>query len=282
MTFFYDFYRLLRITHWSKGIFVLLGVVYADSTSYWPSALLAAFSFCLVASAVYIYNDIQDLAEDRVHPHKKNRPLASNQVSVRFAVSSLIFLLLGGLGLGFFISIKLALILSIYLLINLIYNHWLRLVPIFDVLCIASGFMLRIFAGTWGIGLPITMWLTLTATLLSLLIALAKRRLEMNLGFKLTKRAVLKKYRPKTLDLMIILTGYACFTSYFLYTIYPRDRLYYFMLTLPFTAFGLWRFTHLTFQPAKNDDPILLLFSDKLSLLNLLCFCGLTLSALFQ
>ncbi len=282
MIFLKDFYRLLRLPQWSKGIFVLLGVIYADTLSNWPKALCAALSFCLIASAVYIYNDIQDLAEDRAHPHKKNRPLASNRVSVGFAVTSLVLLLLLGMGIAFVISIQLAVILCIYLLINLIYNHWLRLVPIFDVLCIASGFMLRVFAGTWGIGLPTTGWLTLTATLLSLLIALSKRRLEMRLGFKLTKRAVLKKYQPVVLDGMVILTAIACFASYFLYTIFSRAGSFYFLLTLPFTAVGLWRFTYLTFQPTKIDDPILVFFNDKLSFLNLFCFCGLTLLALLQ
>lgn len=268
-----DFSRLLRLPQWSKGLFVLLGVIYAETLSNWPKALGAAFSFCLIASAVYIYNDLRDLAEDRIHPHKKNRPLASNRVSIRFALFSLGFLLITGMGIAFSISIQLAVILCIYLLINLLYNHWLRLVPIFDVMCIASGFMLRVFAGTWGIGLPITGWLTVTATLLSLLIALSKRRLEMSLGFKLTKRAVLQKYQPRLLDRMIIVTAIACFSSYFFYTIVSHKGEYLFLLTLPFTAVGLYRFTFLTFQPSSKDDPILVVFNDKLSLLNLVCFC---------
>ncbi len=276
------FFLLLRISHWTKAAFVMLGFFYAPATGYFVPAVLASFSFCLIASAVYIYNDIQDRTEDSLHPHKCRRPIANDSITVSEAIFMLFLLLITGLVLGWLISKTLAIILTIYLVINLAYNHVLKLIPILDVLCIAAGFMLRVLAGTIGIGLPISIWLTIAATLLSLFIALNKRRLEMQLGLKHSTRKVLKKYNPIHLQQLINATGAACFITYLLYTIYARDQAFYFMLTLPFAAFALWRFSWLSTQEVENDDPVNVFLSDRLSRLNLWCFIILTCMAITQ
>ncbi|KTD20711.1 decaprenyl-phosphate phosphoribosyltransferase [Legionella londiniensis] len=280
MVWFRKIYLLLRVPHWSKAIFVLLGVIYAEVSGYWPSALLAAFAFCLISSAAYVYNDLQDIEEDRLHPFKRHRPIASAQVSVAFAVWALAFLLLFGYMLAFAVSSKVAFILSIYLLINLFYNHWFRTILVLEILCIASGFMLRILTGTVGIGLPLTTWLAITAALLSLLIALGKRRLELNIQLKKASRTALKKYHPHILDVMINFIAIGCFITYALYVIYPRNEGFYFLLTIPFAGFGIWRFLFLIARERNNDDPVFLLFKDNLSCINLLCFFALTLLGL--
>lgn len=277
------FFQLLRLSHWSKAAFVFLGVFYSGSLEYFPQALIAALAFCLISSAVYIYNDIQDREDDRLHPHKHRRPLASSAISLNFALGMFAILLAGGLLLGWAISTTLAALLGLYLLINLLYNHLLKNVPIADVLCIASGFMLRVLAGTIGIGLPISWWLTMVATLLSLFIALCKRRLEKQLSLEYETRAVLKKYSFRSLDQMIISVAIACFIAYLIYTIYSRNQGFYFLLTLPFCAFGLWRFTRLTTSnKTDNDDPVSLFINDNLSRFNFLCFLILTFFALFK
>lgn len=282
MSFCKKLFLLLRVSHWSKAVFVLLGVIYAGSSGYWGRALLAAFAFCLIASVVYIYNDLQDIEEDKAHPYKALRPLANGDVSMSFALSMLLICLLIGLTLGLVISSQLFVILCVYLLINIFYNHWLRRMILLDVLCIASGFMLRILAGTIGIGLPITWWLTTTATLLSLFIALCKRRLELKLGLKRTHREVLRKYNPQLLDALIGITSSGCFISYLLYAVYAHNELIYYLSTLPFCALGLGRFAYLTTKATNVDDPVLLFLSDNLSWLNLLCFFSLTTMALMR
>jgi 4-hydroxybenzoate polyprenyltransferase len=274
---------LLRFSQWSKAAFVLLGVFYSGSLFYLPKALLAAIAFCLVASGVYIYNDLQDLKEDQLHPQKSLRPLASGNVSINFALSMLALLLLSGLSLAWFVSTSLLALLSLYLLINLAYNYKLRNLPVVDVLCIASGFMLRVLAGTIGIGLPISWWLTLTVTLISLFIALCKRRLEKQLDLHYATRAVLQKYSFLLLDSLIIGTAFSCYIAYFLYTVYARDRAFYFQLTLPFAAIGLWRFIEVIIHSSSNnDDPVSLFLSDSLSCINLFCFLILTLAAMYR
>lgn len=276
-----QFFYLLRLSHWSKATFVLLGVIYSGSLVYLPKALLAAFAFCLIASAVYIYNDLQDRDADRLHPHKCKRPLAAGEVSPNFAVSMLVLLLIAGLTIAWSVSSILAAILGMYLLINLAYNHILKNLPVFDVLCIASGFMLRVLAGTIGIGLPISWWLTVTATLTSLLIALCKRRLEKYLDVKPETRLVLKKYSPRMLDFFIRITVLATFCSYLLYTVFARDESFYFLLTLPFAAIGLWRFLWLSTHESSIDDPVFLCLRDNISRITLVSFFALTLIALF-
>ena len=275
-------FQLLRVSDWSKSIFVFLGVIYTNTSGYWGRAFFAALAFCLTASAVYIYNDLQDMDEDKAHPQKSHRPLASGEVSIVFALITLFIVLSAGLILGFAISAKLAMILSTYLLINFFYNQWIRRLPVLDVLCIACGFMLRVLAGTLGIGLPMAWWLLITATLLSLFIALCKRRLEMQLGLKRSNRAVLRKYNTYVLDILIAVTASSCFIAYLFYTLTMRAGSYYFILTLPFCALGLWRFTYLTTKRSNNDDPMTVFIHDKVSLLNLLCFAFLTIMELLR
>ena len=283
MSLFKKLFLLLRLPQWSKAIFVFLGVIYAEIPGYlWP-AFCAALAFCFTSSAVYIYNDLQDIDEDQAHPIKSRRPLASGEVSTFIAMGLLVFCLFTGLMLGFVISSMLFGILVAYLFINILYNHWLRRVLFIDILCIASGFMLRIFAGTSGIGLPITWWLTITATLLCLFIALCKRRLELKLGFQNSHRVVLRKYKPYVLDMLIVSTASSCFITYLFYTLYAHDKLFYFLWTLPFGALGLWRFSHMTIiTDVDNDDPFSLFLSDRLSRLNLFFFSTITVMALIQ
>ena len=275
-----SFLSLLRLAHWSKSVFVLLGFFYTPYPGYFVPALLASIAFCLISSAVYIYNDIQDRAEDSLHPHKKSRPLASEALSVGESIFLLFMLLLVGLILGWVISKKLAIILTVYLVVNLAYNHFLRLIPILDVLCIAMGFMLRVLAGTTGIGLSISYWLVAAATLLSTFIALNKRRLEIQLGLKNSTRKALKKYHPLLLQRLIHGTGLACLIVYIFYIIYARHQSFYFILTLPFAAFSLWRFAWLSTQEVVNDDPVEVFLSDSISRINLWCFAVLTFIAL--
>ncbi len=277
-----DYLALLRLTHWSKAIFVMLGFIYTPLPGYFIPACWATLAFCLIASAVYIYNDIQDRSEDSLHPHKCRRPLASETVTVNDAIFLLFGLLLCGLFLGWLVSTKLAFILLLYLLLNLGYNHLFKLIPILDVLSIATGFMLRVLAGTVGIGMTLSGWLLVAATLLSLFIALNKRRLEMQLRLTQATRSALNKYHRQLLDRLILISGAATFLVYFFYIVYARDQSSYFILTLPFAAIALWRFAWLSTQDRDNDDPVTVFLYDSLSRFNLWCFAILTFMALQQ
>ena len=274
--------HLFRLSHWSKSVFVFLGVIYSGRTHYWVDAGIAALSFSLIASVVYVYNDIHDREKDRLHPKKCLRPLATEAISQNQAIVILCFLLVTGLGLGALVSIYLVIFQGFYLLINLAYNHYFKKIPVFDVFCIASGFMLRVLAGTIGIGIAISWWLILAATLVSLLIALGKRCLEKQLNLQDETRAVLKKYSTTILNNLVLFTAIMCFIFYAIYIIEVREDSRYFLITLPFAAMGLGRFVWLSRNELHNDDPITLCLTDWWSCLNLICFSFLTLVASFK
>lgn len=277
-----DIFSLLRIGDWSKAVFVLIGVFYATALTYLGKALLAALAFCFVSSAVYIYNDLLDQEKDRLHPQKCYRPLAIHESLVHLALIMLFLLLMAGFLLAWSISIKFFYILSAYVLINLLYNHALKNIIFIDVFSIASGFLLRVLAGTVGIGLALSYWLAATATVLSLFIALCKRRLEKQMELKGT-RDVLAKYSFAFLDRLIYITMIIAVTTYFFYALNaPRSQIY-FLITTIFAILGLMRFTNLVMgNKAANDDPLLLFWHDSISVVNGSCFLLLTVYALIS
>jgi 4-hydroxybenzoate polyprenyltransferase len=274
MPLYKKLYQLMRIKHWTKGLFVFLGVFYAQaSLNDWLKAALTAVAFCFVASSIYIYNDLNDLDEDKQHPEKSKRPLARGDVSKRFAKTVFIVCCLIGLSLGWMLSPQVLFFLCIYLVINFFYNFGLRSVPLLDVLCVASGFLLRILAGTLGIGLSISRWLMVTVTLLCLFIALCKRQLEMRMRHH---RRVLEWYASHDLKKMIMFTAACCFLSYFFHAVRMPINSLSLLLTLFFCAFGLGRFTQLSIRGADHDDPLRLFWQDRLSRWNVFFFCLLS------
>ncbi len=281
-----QFFKLLRISHWSKAVFVLLGVIYSGSVAYFGKAIWAALAFCLVSSAVYIYNDLQDREQDRLHPKKRYRPLAAGEFNLRNALSLAIIFLVSGLFIAYCVSSLLGALLGLYLLINLGYNYALKNIPLLDVLCIASGFMLRVLAGTLGIGLPISWGLIFTATLISLFMALSKRRMEKQLHLTSSTREVLKSYSLPLLDGLMLLSATSSFLAYLTYIMYAHVESFYLILTIPFAAIGLWRFIKLLKNGGENkllvDDPLILFLNDRLSCINFVCFALLTFIGLIK
>lgn len=272
----YNWFSLLRVTHWTKSLFVFVGLLYSWNLYFFKDVLLAAIAFSFISSAIYIYNDIHDIEEDRQHPQKSSRALASGTISLNQAVIVFLFLMIAGLGIAAYVSISLLWIVSIYILINWLYNWAFKSIPILDVLCIASGFLLRVLAGTLGVGILVSSWLLMAITALSLMIAFSKRRMEKSLNLQDHIRPVLQWYTLEFLDDFIIATALTCFFTYLFYVIYVHEASFYFMLTLPFVVLGIARFLLLTFQEAKEDDPVHLVFNDPFSLITFGCFLALT------
>src|SRR6185312_13503751 len=177
-----DLWRLMRPRQWVKNSFVLTGILFANA---WRDpelvkrVLLATAAFSLVASGVYIVNDLIDRPHDLNHPRKKQRPLAAQTVSVTAAVVLLIILWIAAFSLGFLVSRTVMTILLIYVVVNVAYSLHLKHVVILDVFIIASGFMLRILAGTVGVGIAPSQWLLLCGLMMALFLGFAKRRAEL-------------------------------------------------------------------------------------------------------
>lgn len=264
-------WRLMRPRQWVKSCFVFTGVLFANA---WHQpqmpkrVILTALAFSLTASSVYIINDLFDQENDRNHPRKKYRPLAAQTVSVAAAVVFLIVLLTTAFGLAFFVANKVAVILLIYVLVNVAYSLSLKHVVILDVFIIASGFMLRILAGTMGVGIAPSQWLLLCGLMMALFLGFAKRRAEL---YALTDdsaghRKVLSHYQPVLLDHMIVVTATCVILTYSLYTMsaatiqtHHTESLIY---TVPFVIYGIFRYIYSLHRQSAGGDPALQIFRD--------------------
>ena len=276
----------MRPRQWVKNGFVLMGVLFANV---WRDplmlrrALLVFVAFSLVASGVYIVNDFLDRENDLNHPRKRFRPLASKAISVSAAFSFMIILWLVGFLLGIVVSNAVLFILLIYVAINLAYSLGLKHVVLLDVFIIAGGFMLRILAGTSGIGIAPSQWLMLCGLMTALFLGFAKRRAELYAlsNEKTNHRRVLEHYSPVLLDKMIVVTATCVILCYSLYTMSPvtiqthhTESLVY---TVPFVLYGIFRYLYTLHIQQTGTDPAQELFRDPHILVSILGWLLLTL-----
>ena len=238
--------RLMRPHQWVKNAFVFAGLLFAHSW-HQPALLqqvLAAFAaFCAVSSLVYILNDWRDRASDALHPTKRRRPLASGAVGPGAALALAAVLLVAGLVLAWGNRVLL-LLLALYVALNLAYSWRLKHVPVVDVSIIASGFMLRLLAGTVAVGIPPSRWLLLTGLFIALFLGFSKRKAE-TFHEPAQRRAVLEHYPPALLDTYIATTMTATVLTYGLYATSDEALLRHgegLVYTVPVVVFGLLRY----------------------------------------
>jgi 4-hydroxybenzoate polyprenyltransferase len=246
--------KTMRPRQWTKNGFLFFGLIF-DKQLFIPEAFLRTvagfFLFCLISSAVYLFNDIADVEADRNHPEKKFRPIASGKLPVNVALMAALLLTVVSISVGYLLSPLFTLVLAAYLLINLLYSRWLKHVSILDVLIISSGFVLRVAAGVILI-YPVerfSPWLYMITVLFSLYIGLGKRRAEMNLLAQgaSAHRRVLEGYTIPLLDQYITIVSGMTIVAYSLYTFsapnLPENHAM--MLTIPFVVYGIFRYLQL-------------------------------------
>ena len=277
--------RLLRPKDWVKSAFVGAGVLFGSqfhNLALVQSMLLAIVAFSLMSSVVYVLNDYLDRESDRAHPIKRNRPLASGDVTPESALALGLICLSVAFFAAWLADARVLLIVVIYLVINCAYSAWLKRLPVVDVFCIASGFMLRIFAGTWGIRIPPSGWLILTGMFLTLFLGFAKRRAEwMDAEGASKRRAVLSEYSTHLLDTFLSITATGTVLSYGLYTLdaqtialHHTDKLIY---TLPLVLFALFRYLLILHRRNKGENPTVDVFTDPQLLLCGVAYAGFAL-----
>jgi 4-hydroxybenzoate polyprenyltransferase len=245
--------RAMRPRQWTKNGFVFFGLIF-DKQLFLIDPLLRTivgfFLFCLISSAVYLFNDIADVEADRNHPEKKFRPIASGQLPIRVARVAALLLTFIAIPLGYWLSPGFALILSLYLLTNLLYSRWLKHVSILDVLIVSLGFVLRVGAGVALITVErFSPWLYMITILFSLYIGFGKRRAEMSLlaDEANTHRKVFEGYTIPLLDQFITIVSGMTIVAYSLYT-FSAPNLpdnHTMMLTIPFVVYGIFRYLQL-------------------------------------
>jgi 4-hydroxybenzoate polyprenyltransferase len=284
---------LIRPRQWTKNITVFIGIVFAQrlfNLAEFERTCLAFLTFCCISSCIYILNDICDIENDRHHPTKRKRPLASGQVSIPWALAALSGLFLGGMlfaGLLLFIpypprhdsyqsiggaNLLFVLTLAAYLAVMVLYNFWLKQVVLIDIFIIASGFVLRILGGAFATPVHISPWLVMVTCLLSLFLALSKRRNELVLleGNASNHRKILKEYSIPMLDQMITIVVTCTIMAYSLYTVQGPTGNQRLTVTIPLVLYGIFRYLYLVYMKQEGGSPEEVLLRDRHLLLTVL------------
>ncbi|MEZ5333287.1 MAG: decaprenyl-phosphate phosphoribosyltransferase [Thermoanaerobaculia bacterium] len=280
----------MRPRQWTKNVFVLAPLVFAQSLTD-PAALVAATvafaAFCMAASAVYLFNDLRDREEDRNHPLKRLRPIASGRVSTTVAGVASVALAVGSLAAAAALGASVAIVVALYLALNALYSLGLKTVAILDVLLLSVGFVLRVLGGGEAIGVAVSAWLLLCTIFVSLLLAVAKRRHELILlaGDASDQRRVLDHYSPLLLDQMINVVTAGSVLAYALYSISPetveRFHTQYLVYTIPFVLFGIFRFLYLVYQSTSDLNPTESMLQDVPFMANMLLWAATVLAIIY-
>jgi 4-hydroxybenzoate polyprenyltransferase len=263
--------RALRPKQWTKNVLIFAGLFFDGrilDPQKFTRAAAAFVIFCFVSSAIYLINDVVDADKDRLHPKKRERPIASGALDSRLAVLAAIILLGVCLPLAFVLHSSFGITCVIYVVVMLAYDFFLKHVVIVDVMTIAAGFVLRVFAGTTVVIVTrFSPWLYVCTTLGALFIAINKRRHELLLLAQDANdhRSSLQEYSVAFLDEMTSLVTATTLTSYSLYTFsapnLPANHTM--MLTIPFVIYGLFRYLYLIHAKSLGGNPEDIVLSDR-------------------
>ena len=270
---------LIRPHQYIKNIFVLVPLFFAakiTNTDLLLNGLVAFTAFSLSASAIYIFNDYKDIKDDRKHPKKKHRPLASGLINKNTALSLMIILLITGFFLMASVSINSLIVLSVYVFLNILYSLKLKRIALLDVTIIAIGFVLRLFAGSFAYEVSLRLWIVIMTFLLALFMALAKRRDDVLIlkksGNKMRKS--IDGYNLGLIDGCMLIMSAVVIVAYIQYTTsqeiiekFQNENLY---LTTLFVIFGVMRYLQMTLVEKNTGSPTEIILKDKIMQINLL------------
>jgi 4-hydroxybenzoate polyprenyltransferase len=265
--------RLLLIAfrprQYTKNLLTLAGTIFAGDTwqlHVWPRALLVLLVYCAASSAAYIFNDLLDLAADRLHPVKRHRPIASGSLAIVTARSASISLAAVALAGAAALGARSLLYLVAFLAIQVGYSWRLKRVPLLDIALIAALFEIRAVAGAEAIHVPISGWLVACTPLLAAFLALGKRRAELKLvqGGTAPGRGVLRWYSAKLLDRLLRIAAAAAALAYGAYAVAGPST--WLVATVPLVLIGLGRYLVLLYRRGEGEEPENMLLTDPLLL----------------
>lgn len=282
--------KLMRPKQWIKNFAVFAAIVFTGQLFNSPAffkVVIAFIVFCGLSSAVYVINDIFDIQKDRMHPFKRFRPLANGDLSIIYALFIFLVLCLGSLALSMFVNGTFLLLVIVYLGLQLSYSIVFKHITVLDILALAAGYILRVYAGEIASGFHISVWLVLTTVALSLFLAVGKRRTELTLisGFSdkqiAATRQTLSHYSERLLDVYasMFVTSTLIFYSFFTFLENPHglkisiglllpDYLpYYFqrkwlMITILPVVYGLMRYLQDIYEKHEGESPEKVFLSD--------------------
>jgi decaprenyl-phosphate phosphoribosyltransferase len=261
--------NFIRVKHWIKSFFIFFPIFFAGKINliYSFDFFYLFFSFCFISSAIYVLNDIIDVDQDKLHPIKKNRPLASGFFSKKLATLLFFFMLLLSILFIDFTNNSYYYVIS-YFILNLLYSFYLKKIAIIDVSCISIGYVLRVIAGGVAGNVYISHWLIILVFLLTISISFAKRRDDLVLNIeKQNLRIALNGYTIQFLDIVKSISFSMTLISYIFYSISPEvidrigtDKLY---ITSFFVFIGIMRYIQISVVNQKAGSPVDVLYQDR-------------------
>lgn len=276
------YFNLLRVPQWIKNFFIFVPLIFSKhlfDLDYFKTSLLGFAIFCLLSSSIYIINDLIDIEEDKVHPTKKLRPIASGLISKGFAKIIAVILALMAFSFLPVTNFYFGLTVILYFVLTILYSFRLKHIVILDVFTIAAGFMIRILAGAFIINVEVSSWLILTTMFISLFLAVMKRRSELKHTVNnenTATRKVLAQYSNEFVDQMSTVTSAGVIICYALYTVSQRtvtvfktENLIY---TTPFVVFGIFRYMYLVYVGQKGENAAEIILSDIPMIVNLILY----------
>ncbi|MFC6230591.1 decaprenyl-phosphate phosphoribosyltransferase [Paenibacillus allorhizosphaerae] len=266
----------LRPKQWTKNLLVFAALLFSFekiSLSTLSDTIAGFLLFSLISGCVYILNDYADRETDRFHPVKKYRPIASGALHPQLALACGGIILFASMIVSYFMNPLFTGLLAAYFILNVAYSFKLKHVVIADIMIIAAGFVLRAIAGGLVIHVTITPWFLICTMLLSLFLAIGKRRHELLLlkQNKGNHRKVLEKYSFALLDQLCAIVTMAAIISYSLFT-FTSGRTIHLMWTIPIVIYGIFRYLYLIHIEGKGGSPDRLLFEDKHILATVICY----------
>jgi 4-hydroxybenzoate polyprenyltransferase len=262
----------LRPGQWTKNLFVFAALVFSQrlsDTDAVVKAVVAFFVFCGLSATIYLINDVLDREQDRRHPLKAHRPIASGAISPALALTTAAVLGIAAMTVASALGAQFFQFAAAYIVLLSAYSAFLKHLVILDALTIAAGFTIRAAAGAAAIAVPISHWLLVCTTLLALFIALSKRRHELTLLTEtaIDHRPILGEYTPYLLDQMISVVTASTLIAYAFYTISPETTAKFgtdlLTMTIPFPLYGIFRYLFLVHRRDKGGSPAELVVNDR-------------------
>jgi len=278
-------FESLRPKQWLKNLFIFAPLIFSQNVLQWPllqRTLLGFLAFCLLSGAVYVFNDLRDLEEDKHHPLKSRRPLASGRLKKSQAWIAFILIGAGSLALSYALTPKFFAAALVYFILQTAYSLGLKHIVILELFIIAAGFVLRVVAGGLIIDVSLSPWLLICTFLLALFLAMSKRRHELVLleDDAQAHRPILKEYSPLLLDQMISVVTASTVVAYCLYTISDETVAKFgttnLIFTVPFVIYGIFRYLYLVHQKNLGGSPEALILKDRPLLMTLILWIAVS------
>lgn len=297
--------KVIRPRQWIKNFAIFAGLIFSGQLLNLNSVILtieAFLIFCAVTSVTYTLNDIFDIERDKLHPFKKKRPIASGQVPLKLAVILAVILTIILLPLSYMLSTPFFLAVVAYLLIQLFYSAFLKTMILVDVMVIAAGFVLRIYAGVWTIDAHLNVWFLLAVVSFALFLAIGKRRSELTLlhGQAPKHRETLLHYPETLLD---ILTAMFATSTWFAYAFFaflqptisvreslvgfirqvslPFNEAKFLMVTVPLVIYGVMRYLYIIYEKKEGESPERVILTDKPLAFAVILWMGMVLTIIY-